>query len=60
MAVSFKFGVCNLLLELLAHAFILVASRKAAGAISAGALESLLNRVYYLLVFIKSYFHNSP
>lgn len=52
MAIALVFGVRYLLLELSAHAFVVLGALATAGAIAARPFESLLDRFYDLFVGI--------
>ena len=55
MAVALELGVCYLLAEFAADAFIILGALKAAGAISALLLQALLDIRNYFGIFIQSY-----
>ena len=57
MAVTFKIRILDLLTEFLAHALVLLRALQPAWAVAAGALESLLNGLNDLLVFVEADFH---
>ena len=57
MAVALKIGVGDLILKLLAHTFGCLCALPAAGAVSAGALESFPDGIDNLLIGIELDFH---
>ena len=57
MAVALEIGIRDLLTEFLANAFVLLGARQTAGAVSAGALESVLDHLDDFLVFIQPNSH---
>ena len=56
MAIALEIRVCYLLAKLAAYAFIILGSLKAAGAISALRLKSVLYRFYHFGVLVQSDF----
>ncbi len=61
MTVAFKRRIRDLLPKLLADALIVLGMLQSAGAITAGAFQSLPNRLYHFLIFIQMYSHgNTP
>ena len=57
MAESLEARICNLILKLLAHTFGCLCALPAAGAVSAGALESFPDGIDNLLIGIELDFH---
>ena len=57
MAVTLEVRICDLLTELLANALILFSALKAAGAISAGTLQTILYGLNHFCIFVKSDSH---
>ena len=57
MAESLEARICNLILKLLAHTFGCLCAIHAAGAVSAGALESFSDGIDNLLIGIELDFH---
>ena len=53
MTVALKVRIRDLLAEFLADALVLLGALQAAGAVSAGALESLFDRGYHFFIFIQ-------
>ena len=58
MAVTLEIGIGDLLPEFLADALVLLRPFQAAGAVSAGALETVLDHLDHFLVVIQSDSHN--
>ena len=54
MAIALELGVCHLHLEFIANALGSFGLLKAAGAVTAGALETFLHGLHYLFVFVKA------
>jgi hypothetical protein len=52
MAIAFKFGISDLLPELLADALILLSTFQTAGAITAGAFQSVFDDLNHFLIFV--------
>ena len=52
MAIAFEIGICDLLTEFLADALILLGALETAGAIAAGALQTLPDGSDNFLIFI--------
>ena len=57
MAISLVIFVSDLLTEFATHALVVLGALKSARTITAGALESFLDRIYNRLILIKSYLH---
>ena len=54
MAIALEVGISNLLPEFLADALILLGPLQTAGAVAAGALQTLPNGLNHFLVFVQS------
>ena len=59
MTVALEIGVRDLLPEFLADALVFLGPRQTAGAVTAGALEAFLDRLYHFFVFVQPYSHGS-
>jgi len=55
MAVTFKLRVCHLLTKFIANALGSFALLKTTGAVTTRALETLLDGLHYLGIFVKAY-----
>ena len=58
MAISLELGIGNLIAEFLADALVLLCTLQAAGAISAGTLQTVFDHLNHFLIFIQSDGHN--
>ena len=59
MAVTLEVGICDLLPEFFADALVFFGSCQTAGAVTAGALQSFLDRLYHFFVFVQPNSHGS-
>ena len=58
MAITGKVRVGDLLPEFLAHTLVFLGPLQPAGAIAAGTLQALLDRLYHFQIFVQSYSHD--
>ena len=57
MTVSLEFGIRDLFPEFLAHALVFFCPLQSAGAVTAGALQSVTDDFNHFLIFVETYGH---